>query len=160
VLWNLALERMTGLDASPLIGTSLNQLPQPWDGLLAGFARSAEHHIYRMELAVSGKPRWYNLHKSAYADPVSRVRRAPPGVVMLIEDLTDLGTLEAELAHNNRLASVGRLAAGVAHEIGNPVTGIASLAQNLRHERIRRSRARASRTSSPRPSVSPGSSAR
>ena len=55
-------------------------------------------------------------------------------MVMLIEDLTDLGTLEAELAHNDRLASVGRLAAGVAHEIGNPVTGIASLAQNLRHE--------------------------
>ena len=50
---------------------------------------------------------------------------------MLIEDLTDLGTLEAELAHNDRLASVGRLAAGVAHEIGNPITGIASLAQNL-----------------------------
>jgi signal transduction histidine kinase len=55
--------------------------------------------------------------------------------VMLMEDLTDLETLEAELAHSDRLASIGRLAAGVAHEIGNPTTGIASLAQNLRHER-------------------------
>ncbi len=135
VLWNLALEIMTGIDAEPLIGTQLNKLPRPWDGLLAGFARTSEDHIYRMELPVMGKPRWYNLHKAAYADPmIEGGGPSQPGMVMLIEDLTDLGTLEAELAHNNRLASVGRLAAGVAHEIGNPVTGIASLAQNLRHE--------------------------
>lgn len=135
VLWNVALENMTGVQARQLIGTDLGRLPPPWDNLLAGFSRTVENHIYRMELAVAGKPRWYNLHKSAYADPgIGDVGFSRPGMVMLIEDLTDLGTLEAELAHNNRLASVGRLAAGVAHEIGNPVTGIASLAQNLRHE--------------------------
>ena len=39
--------------------------------------------------------------------------------------------MESHLAHNERLASIGRLAAGVAHEIGNPVTAIACLAQNL-----------------------------
>lgn len=135
VLWNLALEHMTGVAAGPLIGTRLNSLPHPWDGLLGGFSRTADDHIYRMELAVAGRPRWYNLHKAAYADPaIEGAGPGQPGMVMLIEDLTDLGTLEAELAHNDRLASVGRLAAGVAHEIGNPVTGIASLAQNLRHE--------------------------
>jgi signal transduction histidine kinase len=42
--------------------------------------------------------------------------------------------LEAELVHSERLASIGRLAAGVAHEVGNPVTGIACLAQNLLDE--------------------------
>jgi len=55
-------------------------------------------------------------------------------MVMLLEDLTNLDTLEAELAHSERLAYVGRLAAGVAHEIGNPVTAIASLAQNMRED--------------------------
>jgi PAS domain S-box-containing protein len=141
VLWNLALEGMTGVEARQLVGLPLERVPRPWDGLLAGFARSGENHIYRMELPVAGKPRWYNLHKAAYAEPdfsaetaADTYARSKPGMVMLIEDLTDLGNLEAELAHNDRLASVGRLAAGVAHEIGNPVTGIASLAQNLRHE--------------------------
>ncbi len=136
VLWNLALEVMTGVEARRLVGTPLNRLPHPWDGLLAGFARTAEDHSYRMELPVAGRPRWYNLHKAAYADPVIEgAGPSRPGMVMLVEDLTDLGNLEAELAHSDRLASVGRLAAGVAHEIGNPVTGIASLAQNLRHEK-------------------------
>jgi signal transduction histidine kinase len=42
--------------------------------------------------------------------------------------------LEAGLTHSERLASIGRLAAGVAHEIGNPITGIACLAQTIRDE--------------------------
>jgi signal transduction histidine kinase len=48
--------------------------------------------------------------------------------------VTETQLLEQELVHSERLASVGRLAAGVAHEIGNPITGIACLAQNLRYE--------------------------
>jgi len=51
-----------------------------------------------------------------------------------MEDRTSLDNLEAELAHSERLASIGQLAAGVAHEIGNPLTGIASIAQNLQHD--------------------------
>jgi len=42
--------------------------------------------------------------------------------------------LAEELRHRERLAAIGRLAAGVAHEIGNPVTGIACIAQNLEHD--------------------------
>src|SRR5690606_11043878 len=55
--------------------------------------------------------------------------------VVVVEDITETDRLTQELMHSERLASTGRLAAGVAHEIGNPVTGIACLAQNLRdHE--------------------------
>jgi signal transduction histidine kinase len=55
-------------------------------------------------------------------------------LVILIEDHSELKWLEDELVHNERLASIGRLAAGVAHEVGNPITAISSLVQNLRYE--------------------------
>jgi signal transduction histidine kinase len=48
--------------------------------------------------------------------------------------VTENQLLQQELFHSERLASIGRLAAGVAHEIGNPVTGIDCLAQNLAEE--------------------------
>jgi signal transduction histidine kinase len=48
--------------------------------------------------------------------------------------ITETEILEAGLTHSERLASIGRLAAGVAHEIGNPITGIACLAQTIRDE--------------------------
>jgi signal transduction histidine kinase len=56
------------------------------------------------------------------------------GLVLLVEDRTEQRALEARVTHQDRLASIGRLAAGVAHEIGNPLTGIASVAQNLQDE--------------------------
>ncbi len=135
VMWNSAMENLSHIDSRAAAGVRLEFLADPWGNLLAGFARASDDHMYRMELAIAGKPHWFNLHKAAYADPgFTRSSMGKPGLVMLIENITDLENLEAELAHNDRLASIGRLAAGVAHEIGNPVTGIASIAQNLRYE--------------------------
>ncbi|MET0044500.1 MAG: ATP-binding protein, partial [Candidatus Thiodiazotropha sp. 6PLUC3] len=136
-IWNLAMEVMTGVHARDAIGVSLHRLPEPWGHLLAGFAKATDEHIHHLEITHETKSRWFNLHKAAIPAPMPvdhPVEEARTSQVMLMEDLTDLETLEAELAHSERLASIGRLAAGVAHEIGNPVTGIASLAQNLRHE--------------------------
>jgi signal transduction histidine kinase len=76
--------------------------------------------------------RWLNLHKAAIDEPLAP---GNSGLVLLVEDVTETRVLEDQLVHSERLASIGRLAAGVAHEIGNPVTGIACLAQNLREER-------------------------
>jgi signal transduction histidine kinase len=47
-------------------------------------------------------------------------------IVGIFEDLTDQKRMEAEIRKNDRLRALGRLSAGVAHEIRNPLTGIAT----------------------------------
>ena len=134
--WNQALERLSGIDRGSAIGLRLQHLAQPWAGLLTEFVRQPQQHRHKTRLLIGAQPRWFNLHKAAIL-PAAGQDRHPAfggGLVLLIEDLTELQTLEAELAHSERLASIGRLAAGVAHEIGNPITGIACLAQNLQYE--------------------------
>ena len=136
-IWNRAMEQLSSLKASNIVGQRVKGLPKPWGHLLSRFTQAEENHVYRMRIKLKDRMRWLNLHKATVLEPSGvMVAETEPrfGVVMLFEDLTDLETLEAELVHSERLASIGRLAAGVAHEIGNPVTGIACLAQNLRYE--------------------------
>ncbi len=130
--WNLAMEVISGVGRGQSRGMTVEQLPAPWAQLMLSCVEGDEQHLHKIETAVNGRRRWFNLHKAAIEDPSAP--GVAGGVVILVEDLTDLQNLEGELAHSERLASIGRLAAGVAHEIGNPVTGIACLAQNLESE--------------------------
>ena len=56
----------------------------------------------------------------------------PAGVVAIFDDLTLLKRSEAEMRRKERLASLGELSAGVAHEIRNPLAGIGAAAQLLK----------------------------
>jgi signal transduction histidine kinase len=65
----------------------------------------------------------------------------PPGdgsqivqAILLEQDVTEKRRLEATLAQSEKLAAVGQLAAGLAHEINNPLTAIIANAQLLQRE--------------------------
>jgi len=131
ISWNSAMVRLSGIESSDVIGQPLRRLPEPWNGLLSGFLLTREQQLRKVKTRVSQQMRVLNLHKAAIDDPGRQFAGSGAGTVILVEDLTDLHTLEAELAHSERLASIGRLAAGVAHEVGNPVTAIACLSQNM-----------------------------
>ena len=136
--WNQAMAKLSSIDQSTAAGRQLKELQEPWGELLEQFLTQKQQHIHKTQAIIRGRLRWFNLHKAAIEPPFEHQgleeRSFWGGMVILVEDLTEVQTLEAELAHSERLASIGRLAAGVAHEIGNPVTGIACLAQNLRFE--------------------------
>lgn len=137
--WNQAMQRLSRIDRQTAVGSVVTDLPAPWSDLLQALLSQPEQHVRNHRVLIDGQPRWFNLHKAPidFSNPFQEAT-APPfqgGTAILIEDLTELQILEMELAHSERLSSLGQLAAGVAHEIGNPVTGIACIAQNLRDEK-------------------------
>jgi len=133
VMWNHAMETLTGLNSDEAVGLHISEIGQPWYSLINNFRSAESAHLHKQSINVQGNKRYISLHKAVIEKSASqRIRQ--DGVIVLLEDLTETELLEEELAHSERLASIGRLAAGVAHEIGNPITGIACLAQNIRDE--------------------------
>lgn len=55
------------------------------------------------------------------------------GSILIFQDLTQVKRLEEDLRRTDRLAAVGRLAAGLAHEIRNPLASLSGSVEVLRH---------------------------
>ena len=133
VMWNHALTEFTGIKSADIVGSQIADLKEPWLSLLLNFMDEDANHSYKYNFELNGQKKSVNLHKAEIEKSAGQ-DYSHEGVIILIEDITETEILEAGLNHSERLASIGRLAAGVAHEIGNPITGIACLAQTIRDE--------------------------
>ena len=128
--WNKAMTRLSGIDQESVIGTRIEDLDEPWAHILGSFIESREFQVNKLKTHFKDNFRILNLFKAV----VSHEQEVNRGIAILIEDHSDRYSLEEKLVHSERLASIGQLATGVAHEIGNPVTGIACLAQDMQSD--------------------------
>ena len=120
--WNRAMIELTGVEAASVLDYPFQMLPSQWFQLLDNFIYSTNDNRIKTELEAAEQTLTLNLHKEL---------TDTGDILIVIENLTEEKTLERQLMHNHRLAAIGQLAAGVAHEVGNPITGIACLAQNI-----------------------------
>ncbi len=65
--------------------------------------------------------------------PILDEKQTCTGAVILLRDLREIKKLEEKVRHSEKLAAIGELAAGVAHEIRNPLSSIKGFARFLAH---------------------------
>jgi two-component system sensor histidine kinase HydH len=131
--WNQAAREMTGISARQALGSMVDRILPP--ELAAFFTHPAANNgsgEEGREIHVRVGERRLTLHCRLIEllDQDGGYR----GQVLLLSDLTRLKDLEAEMRENERLAAVGRMAAGVAHEVRNPLSSIKGLALLLKNK--------------------------
>ncbi len=128
-IFNPAAERITGLRATEMKGRHIKNLPPalaiPLTATLSDGQARAE--LEGLIQDSGGRLTPVICSTSALRDPTG----VSLGAVAAFSDLTRLHQLEAEKRRVERLASIGALASGIAHEIKNPLVAIKTFAELL-----------------------------
>jgi two-component system sensor histidine kinase PilS (NtrC family) len=123
-------ERITGMSPGRALGLDLEAvLPGVRRCVIDGSGSSPGRMRARMEFVHPGGER---LHLGVAASVLRDVGGEPSGHVVIFQDVSDVVRMEAELRRSERLAAVGELSAGMAHEVRNPLAAISGAIQMLR----------------------------
>lgn len=87
-----------------------------------------EHCSYEETLVINGERRYFHSVRFPLLDYKGDIS----GVCTISRDITEQKNLQRAIVQSEKLAAVGKLAAGVAHELNNPLTGILSFAEELK----------------------------
>ncbi|MBI2834694.1 MAG: PAS domain-containing protein [Acidobacteria bacterium] len=133
VRWNTSMERLMGIPRAAAVGQKLEAL---FEGSFLQMLRRARADaaggpIYRVSLPSRHPDTPRRLLVNAAASPLRTPEGAIAGTIIILEDITARVQLEEQLQISEKMASIGLLAAGVAHEVNTPLTGISSFTQML-----------------------------
>ena len=133
VRWNRRLEELYGIRHEEAVGRRLREVFEPafLEVLGAGRQPAPEGSaFYRVPLATRHEPP-RRLLVNVATTPLRDSDGAVAGTILIIEDISTRVQLEEQLQISEKMASIGLLAAGVAHEVNTPLTGISSFTQML-----------------------------
>jgi PAS domain S-box-containing protein len=137
VRWNTALEQLYGLASADAAGRSLSDVfDAPFVEAIRASRRDTPDGTTLSRIPFQGcGPRAGNaLIVNAAVVPLRALAGndlVTVGTIVIIEDVTARVQLEEQLQISEKMASIGLLAAGVAHEVNTPLTGISSFTQML-----------------------------
>jgi PAS domain S-box-containing protein len=133
IVFNRALTRLTGRARETVLGEELAQLVPPGErralaaALDRTFAGEAASGVELRLLAAGGGEARVAVNTSA----IYGASGEPEGVMLVGQDHTLLRALQERAEHAQKLAEIGRLAAGIVHELNNPLTAVTAYAEAL-----------------------------
>jgi len=128
-LWNPAAERCFGFSRDQVIDRKYPLWPDPEREAAEALNRFNNDEVLYGSEVLRKKSDGTVLRVKRYTAPVRDREGALIGTMAVLEDLTEQQRTESELLQAGKLAAIGELAAGIAHEINNPNMFIMTNAQ-------------------------------